>query len=247
MAKYEIIPLVLGNLEVDKSTMMYFMDYGTRIKLPVVFFYIKGAGKNILVDTGASAEVNRKYCPDELPSDIESFEEALGRHGLEPEDIDIVIQTHLHHDHVGNTVKCTKAKVIVQEDELRFALAPHPLFANLYGIDLIRGLRFQPVRGDTEIVSGIKVILTPGHTPGGQSVAVETAKGTAIITGFCCIGETFEVSPETMKLNPGWLVHTPGIHTDALAAFDNALKVKGLADILVPNHALELMETEAIP
>lgn len=247
MAKYEIIPLVLGTLAVDKSFMMYFTDCGTRIELSVVFFYIKGGEKNILVDTGAPAKGTEKYCPIEPISEFQSFEEALGKQGLKPEDIDIVIQTHLHWDHVANTAKCTKAKVIVQEDELRFALAPHPLFANLYGIELIRGLRFQPVRGDTEIASGIKVLLTPGHTPGVQSVAIETAKGTAIITGFCCISETFEVSPETRELNPGWLVYTPGIHTDALAAFDSALKVKGLADILVPNHALDLGEIETIP
>lgn len=247
MAKYEIIPLVLGKLPIDKSHMMYFTGCGTEIVLPVVFFYIKGAEKNILVDSGAPAENTEKYCPVEPITEIQSFEEALGKQGLKPEDIDIVIQTHLHWDHCANTAKCTKAKVIVQEDELRFALAPHPVEAGMYGVEFLQGVKFQPIKGDTEIVDGIKVLLTPGHTPGGQSVAIETAKGTAIITGFCCIRETFEVSPETMETIPSWLVYTPGIHTDAMAAFDSALKVKGLADILVPNHALELMEMKTIP
>jgi len=247
MAKYEIIPLVLGNIEIDKSAMMYFMDCGTKIKIPVVCFYVGGGEKHILVDTGAPAATSQKHCPTDPVTDIQSFEEALGKLGLKPEDIDIIIQTHLHHDHVGNASKCTKAEIIVQEDEIRFALAPHPLFANLYDKDLTQGLRLRPVRGDTEVVDGIKVLLTPGHTPGSQSVAIETAKGTAIITGFCCISETFKVPSETRELFPSWLVYTPGIHTDALAAFDSSLKVKGLADILVPNHALELMEIEKIP
>jgi glyoxylase-like metal-dependent hydrolase (beta-lactamase superfamily II) len=117
----------------------------------------------------------------------------------------------------------------------------------LYDTDLIRRLRFEPVKGDAEIVGGIKVLFTLGHTPGAQSVAVETAKGTAIITGFCCIGDTFTVPAEVREILPHWLVYTPGIHTDALAAFDSALRVKEAADILVPNHDPALMNAAAIP
>ena len=247
ITKHEIIPMVLGKIGVDKSAMLYLTDYGIKINLPVTFFYIKGAEKNILVDTGCPAEISKIYHPNDPVNDTQSFEQALGNQGLKPDDIDVVIQTHLHYDHCANTGKCTKAKVIVQEDEIRFALAPHPLFAGLYLKHLIRGLKFQPVNGDTEIVNGVKVLLTPGHTPGGQSVAVETANGTAIITGFCSIRETFEIRPETAEIFPSWLVHTPGIHTDALAAFDSVLKTKRLADILVPNHALELEKIEKIP
>lgn len=247
MNKYEIIPLVLANIELDKSKMTYLANFGVMISLPVISFYIKGAKENILVDTGSSAALTTKYEPDQPARDVQSFEEALGKQGLEPEDIDIVIQTHLHHDHIGNTAKCKKAKVIVQEDELRFALAPHPLFATIYPIELLQGLRFQPVSGDTEITDGIRTLLTPGHSPGTQSVAIETNQGTAIITGFCSIRETFEVPADTMKLLPRWLVYTPGCHTDALAAFDSALKVKGLADILIPSHEPTLQDTEKIP
>ena len=247
MAEYEIIPLVLGKLPIDKSFMTYLSGCGTRIELSVVSFYVKGGNKNILVDTGAPVKGTEKYWSIEPMSEVQTFEEALGKQGLKPKDIDIVIQTHLHWDHVANTAKCTRAKAIVQEDELRFALAPHPLQAGMYGVEFLQGLKFQLVRGDTEIVDGIKVLLTPGHTPGSQSVAIETTKGTAIIAGFCCVRETFEVSPDDMQAIPGWLVYTPGIHTDALAAFDNAVKIKGLADILVPNHEPELVEIEKIP
>jgi glyoxylase-like metal-dependent hydrolase (beta-lactamase superfamily II) len=247
MAKYEIIPMVLGRLGEDKSAMMYFTDYGVKINLPVVFFYIKGGEKNILVDTGCPAVISKVYHPNDPVSDIQSFEEALAKQGLKPEDIDIVIQTHLHYDHCANTGKCTNARVIIQEDEIRFALAPHPVFAGMYFKHLLKDLRFQPVKGDTEIVSGVKVLFTPGHTVGCQSVAVETTKGTAIITGFCSIRQTFEVPPETAKLFPTWFVHTPGIHTDALAAFDSALRVKWLADILIPSHEPELEKIEKIP
>ena len=246
MAKYEIIPLVLGSLETDKSMMMMFMECGTKINIPIVSFYIKGAKKNILVDTGCPADVMMKYWPAPA-SDTQSFEEALEKLGLKPGDIDIVIHTHLHFDHCGNTSKCTNAKVVVQEDELKFALSPHPVYTMLYIRNMLERLNFYPVKGDTEIVEGVKVLHTPGHTPGAQSVAIDTAKGTAIITGFCCIRETFEVPDEVRQLFPYWLVYTPGINTNSLEAFDSALKVKGLADILIPLHDLELGKVKKIP
>jgi glyoxylase-like metal-dependent hydrolase (beta-lactamase superfamily II) len=247
MVKYEIIPLVVGELEADKSDMMYFKDRGINIKMPVVSFYIKGGKQNILVDTGAPVDILEKYHPGKPVREVQSFETALGSQGLTPDDIDIVIQTHLHFDHCGYTARCRSAKVIVQEDELKFALAPHPVCALPYSAELLQGLRLQTVAGDVDITEGIRVLLTPGHTPGGQSVAIETPKGTAIITGFCSIDETFNVSAEIRALNPGLLVYAPGFHTDAILAFESALRVKGLADILVPSHSLELKATKTIP
>ena len=246
MTKYEIIPLVLADLETDKSDMMYLMERGVMIHIPVVSFYIKGGDKRILVDTGASAEIISKYHSAPV-RDVQSFEAALDKHGLKPDDIDVVIQTHLHFDHCGNTSKCRRATVIVQEAELRFALNPHPVCSVPYGSALLQGLRFQQVRGDTEIFDGIRLLSTPGHTPGGQSVAIETEKGIAIIAGFCSISETFNVSPEARALMPGLLVYAPGIHTDAIVGFESAVKVKGLADILIPPHALELKDIKSFP
>ena len=242
--EYKILPLVLGSIELDKSAMTYFAYCGTKIRIPIVCFYIQGGDKHILVDAGAPAAVSQKHCPIDPVTDIQSLEEALGKIDLTPDDIDIVIQTHLHHDHVGNTAKCRRAKVIVQEDELRFALSPHPLFANLYGIDLLQGVNFCPIKGDADIADGIRVLLTPGHTMGSQSVCIRTSQGQAIITGFCSIKETFEVPAEVKEMLPNWLVFTPGIHTDPLASFDNALKIKGMADILIPNHSMELLHRE---
>lgn len=246
MKKYRIVPLPIGTLEVDKSFMTYFTDPGVPITIPTISFFIEGGEKNILVDTGASAEIIKKHWPGPV-SDVQSFEEALAKLDRKPEDIDIIIQTHLHFYHAGNNSKCKNAKVIIQEEELRFALAPHPLFAPNYDLELIKGVSFYPVKGDTEIVDGIKVISTPGHSPGTQSVAVETAEGTAIITGFCCIQKNFEIEPELQEMIPSWLVLTPGIHTDSLAAFDSAHKIKGMADILIPCHEPSLMQMNAIP
>jgi N-acyl homoserine lactone hydrolase len=245
--KYEIIPMPLCYNQIDKSFMTYFVDCGTPIRVPIFSFYIKGAEKNILVDTGCPAWILDKYLHPPSCSDIQSFEKALDKQDLKPGDIDMVIHTHLHLDHDGYTRQCTNAELIVQEDELKFAESPHPLWAAIYPKELTEGLNFQTVKGDNEIVDGIKVLFTPGHTPGTQSVAVATAKGTAIITGFCVIRENFEVAAEIQEIYPSWVVYTPGFHCDALAAFDSMVRVKELADILVPCHEPELEKTEKIP
>lgn len=179
--------------------------------------------------------------------DIQSFEVALRKQGLRAEDIDIVIQTHLHLDHCGYTRKCVNAKVIVQEDELNFALNPHPLWASIYPRELYEGVNWEAVKGDTDIIDGVKALLTPGHSPGTQSVAIETAKGTAIVTGFCCIRENFEVPREVTELYPTWTVLAPGFHNDVLAAFDSVLRIQRMADLIVPDHEPELFKIEKIP
>lgn len=247
MRHYEIMPMVLSYITIDKSGMTFFRDCGTRVRLPIVSFYIKGAKKNILVDTGVSATILEKYHQGDPVGDIQSFEGALAKQGLKPEDVDIVIETHLHLDHCGYTQKCVNAHVIVQEDELNFALNPHPLWASIYPKELYEGVNWEPIKGDLEIVQGVRALLTPGHSPGTQSVAVETNKGTAVITGFCCIRENFEVPREITELYPTWTVFAPGFHTDVLAAFDSVLRIQQMANLIVPNHEPELFQIKRIP
>ena len=84
MTKYEIIPLVLADLETDKSDIMYLIKRGVMIHIPVVSFYIKGGDQHILVDTGASAEIISRYHSAPV-RDVQSFEAALKKQGLRPE------------------------------------------------------------------------------------------------------------------------------------------------------------------
>ncbi len=238
-----IKPLIISNIGLNKSLMTYFMNFDQNIMMPVVSWYVRAGDKDVLIDTGASAETIKKYWHGEA-EDVQSFEDALAKIGKKPEDIDYVIQTHLHFDHCANTEKCKNAKVIVQKKELEFAYSPHPLFAPIYDKEFYKNLKFITVEGDVEVLPGIKVIYAPGHTPGTQAVAIETDAGLAVISGFCAINAVFE-PPEEIKA--AWPVITPGIHCDALAAFDSALKVKGIADILIPQHEIEFAKRESIP
>jgi metal-dependent hydrolase (beta-lactamase superfamily II) len=246
MKTYKIMPLALSILEGDLSVLTYRFNYGQRLKAPIYCFYIEGADKHILVDTGANAEYGTKYRPELPIEDVQSFEDALGSVGVKPSDIDLVIATHLQWDHIAN--RCTNAKVVVQEEELRFALAPHPILAPTYHKHLFNGLNFVPVRGHHEIAPGIELIPAPGHTPGCQAVSVNTTKGKAIITGFCSTFANFEppkdASNEIQAITP---VISPGIHLNAVEAFESTLYIKGLADILIPVHEPSFMKVKSIP
>ena len=243
MKKYRIRPLPIISMEGHMPVFTYRMNYDQKVKAPIYSWYIEGADKNIIVDTAVEAKFMSDFRGFET-EEIQSFDNALASVGLKPDDIDIVIQTHLHYDHCGHTQKCKNAKVIVQEDEIKFALSPHPAMLNLYYRPFFKDLKFYIVQGRCEIVPGVEVIPVPGHSPGAQAVSVDTEKGKAIISGFCSIRLNFEPPDEVKEM---WPVLTPGTHSNPLDAFDSALMIKGLADILIPQHEPAYLNVKSIP
>lgn len=237
MTDYTIHPLVIGANETDQGIMTYLRGYGKRIWIPIYAFYLEGGDERILVDTGLEQFVVPEEVGREYGLEILEFEDALETVGLKPEDIDLIIHTHLHNDHCENDYKCTNARIVVQKKEYEFFLNPHPLDHRYYS-DLLDGLNVQQVDGDTVLKEGIELIFTPGHTPGGQSVAVQTKAGKAIITGFCCNDQNFPASGPVI---------TPGVHTNALDAFESTKKIREMADILIPLHDLSVGRQKSIP
>jgi N-acyl homoserine lactone hydrolase len=237
MTEYVIHPLVVGLNETDQGIMTYLKGYGKRIYLPIYVFYLAGGPEKILVDTGLEQFMVPPGVAEELGLDILEFEDALAKYDLAPEDIDIVIHTHLHNDHCENDYKCTKARVFVQQKELEFFQNPHPI-DHRYFPDLLDDVEVVTVTGDTEIVPGVSVLLTPGHTPGGQSVVVNTSQGRAVITGFCCNEQNFPASGPVVPC---------GVHINVIDAYESARRVKEVADILIPLHDLAVGRQGSIP
>jgi N-acyl homoserine lactone hydrolase len=159
----------------------------------------QAARENYLVDTGMESErfAARKY----KTVHIQTLDEGLNKLGLEVGDIDYVIFTHAHHDHIANLRRFPQAKAIIQRAELEEARNPFeytkPRLPADYP-DLIKRVRWEIVEGDIVIDKNIELIFTPGHSAGGQSVAVKTSQGLAIITGFDCVQENFD-PPEEIK------------------------------------------------
>ncbi len=237
MAVYHIHPLVVGINETDQGILTYLKGYGKRIYLPIYVFYLEGGPERILVDTGMEQFMVPPGVEEELGLEILEFEDALAKFGLKPEDIDIIIHTHLHNDHCENDYKCTNARVYVQKREYEFFKNPHPA-DHRYFPDLLDENEVVTVDGDAEIVPGIRVVLTPGHTVGGQSVVVDTPKGRAVITGFCCNDQNFPSSGPAVP---------PGVHLNLLEAYESAQRVRQLGDILIPNHDLSVGRRRTIP
>jgi len=237
MQEYTIHPLVVGANETDQGIMTYLRDYGKRIWIPIYVFYVKGGEKNILVDTGLEQFVVPEDLGKTYGFDVIEFEEALATVQLKPDDINVIIHTHLHNDHCENDYKCSNAKVYVQKAEMDFFRDPHPLDHRYYS-DVLDGVDVVEVDGDANILDGIDVIFSPGHTVGGQSVSINTSEGKAIITGFCCNDKNFP------KTGPAI---APGVHINATEAYDSIQKIKEMADILIPLHDLEVGKKESIP
>jgi N-acyl homoserine lactone hydrolase len=238
--KHRIRPLEIVVIqEAPLPGMTYLSGFGEVTTTNGYIWYIEGPKENIIVDTGGKAETIRMLG---IPAkDVQSPENALGKLGLKCKDIGAVILTHLMSDHFEYAGKFENARFVVQKDELDYARNPHPLMQYFYLPiqDLLDEVNFDVVEGDREIVSGVKVLLTPGHSPGSQSVAIETEKGTAVITGFCCINENF--------VEGVWPVTPPGIHINATQAYDSMLKVKEIADIVIPLHESTFAKKDIIP
>jgi glyoxylase-like metal-dependent hydrolase (beta-lactamase superfamily II) len=90
--------------------------------------------------------------------------------GMKPEDVDIVVNSHLHFDHAGNNGALPRATFIVQRDHLAHAKG-RPNFPGVYWD--VPGLMYVPADGRTTVAKGVEVVPTPGHAPGHQSLVLD--------------------------------------------------------------------------
>jgi glyoxylase-like metal-dependent hydrolase (beta-lactamase superfamily II) len=167
-----------------------------RIELGLNCLLIQTPDNKILVDTGIGEKLKERF------KDIYRVErdfgliEVLHRRGIEPEDIDKVINTHLHFDHCGgNTVKkggksvptFPNAQYIIQRQEWYDAIHPNERTKASYlkenFVPLEENDQLLLVDGEQEVSKGVKVIVTNGHTQGHQSVLIESNGSKAIYFG----------------------------------------------------------------
>ncbi len=246
----------------EKSRFTYLNFYGQKVDIPYIIWRIEGSDKNILIDAGCSAKdyyrVIKEGSDEKFVAggeqfkdvtDVTTFEDGLAAWGLKPEDIDVIILTHLHWDHLMNAEKCKNAKLVVQEEEWKFALHHHQImdfaFAPRWYYEQMRNLEF--VNGDVEYMPGIRLIFTPGHTPGGQSVAVNTKNGEYVVSGYCAINDNF-YPPKAIQDAIGYPIIPATVHTDSIKAYESSLKlVQMFGDKVLPSHEETLMNVKRIP
>lgn len=237
MSLYRIHPIVMGTKIFDKSMMTYQYGTGETYTIPIYCWYIEGGDRKILVDTGEMSPIQSKDRERSIGGRIYTFEEGLDRWKLKPEDVDVIIHTHLHNDHCENDYKCVNAEIYVHEKELKRIHNPHALdyrYLEDYLEDVEENGQIRPVQTGGDLFPGISVIHTPAHTDGGLTVAIDTEDGKACITGFCVIMENFEPPKEIRAMEME--VIPPGTHVNVYESYNLMLKIKEMADILIPLH-----------
>jgi len=170
-----------GFFSLDKSLVVYMKYMGEKYEAaikPLLIF--TDQSEKVLVDTGIGnlPEPHKKFFPVKRKVD-ETLKLQLMKHGLKPDDIDVVVNTHLHFDHCGNNKLFGKAHFIVQKAELEYAYAPERFQQTAYVREFfdVKGLNYETVRGRLRVCDGVTVIPSSGHSVGHQSVVVEGSDG----------------------------------------------------------------------
>src|ERR1700751_5268206 len=165
---------------------------------PVHGFVVTRGDDAILVDTGVGGP---QQALDDWRVVNRSVADALAELDLSPADISLVINTHLHFDHCGQNAVFKHAPFYVQRTELDRARCETP---DLSGWFDFMGARFELLDGDAEILPGLSVIATPGHTTGHQCVSVETGDGKPdLLIGGAAYPPREYPGPLDQKLPPG--------------------------------------------
>jgi glyoxylase-like metal-dependent hydrolase (beta-lactamase superfamily II) len=132
-----------------------------------------------LFDNGVgfgNAEVDSTFSPR-----VTAIEDALDRHGIALADITGVANCHLHFDHSGQNVRIPKGvPIFVQRAE--WAKVDEPDYTVPEWID-VAGLAYEVVDGELEVAPGLRLIPTPGHTEGHQSLVLDSPEGTVVLAG----------------------------------------------------------------
>jgi glyoxylase-like metal-dependent hydrolase (beta-lactamase superfamily II) len=145
---------------------------------PVYGFLVAHAAGPVVVDTGVGeghAGIESLYRPERRP-----LADHLSPLKIAPADVVLVINTHLHFDHCGDNRLFPGTPIVVQRAE--YEAAQEPAYTVPAWVDF-PGARFRLLDGEAEVLPGLRVVPTPGHTPGHQSIVLETDGGPVIIAG----------------------------------------------------------------
>lgn len=229
---YRIVALRMGEFDTDRASMLLGTDFGTRLRIPFNAFAVDGGPERVVIDTGVhdAAWVNRMVGPYRRGEDEDVAPALLRAVGWKPEDVEVVINTHLHYDHCGRNAQFTRARFYVHAAEWEAAADPVPsqrvfYLSSLYDRSAVDFFAWKLVYGVQEVLPGIVVFPTPGHSVGHQSVAVNTAEGLVVVAGDAAN------LLDNLSLNV-----VPGIIVDVAAGYRSLAAIRRIADAVIPGH-----------
>jgi len=194
LAGVTITPILVAELLVEDG------------RMPVNVHLIDHPDGRILVDTGMT-ELH------DAVADMDPILTPLTEHPIDLATIDLVVNTHLHFDHCGGNHLFAGTPIHVQRQELDDALNEDEYTIREWV--QAPGVHYVQHEGDFELLPGVRVVATPGHTRGSQVVVVELDDGPVVIAGDTAVwfGELDEPSNDAQRqilaLNPTtvWLSH----------------------------------------
>jgi glyoxylase-like metal-dependent hydrolase (beta-lactamase superfamily II) len=241
--QYEVYAIKYSTREAKASEHFYgHADPHENYSMPMDYYIwlIKSGQQAIVVDTGFNEKVakerNRTFlrCPASV----------LEKLGVDPTSVPLVIITHMHYDHLGNLDKFPNSTFVVQESEMafwtgKFASKPHFLH-HITTDDVVHLVkenfkgRVQFVNGSKEILPGITLHKSGGHSAGLQIVEVNTEKGNVVLAS--------DVTHYYKNINedrPFWVVtNLPEMYE----AFDLVNSLAESPELIIPGHDPMVME-----
>lgn len=256
---WTIYPLDLGICGVDRSENTFRAHIGEIADARFLAYYITDGKTKCMIEGGLpDPEWSKKYHGYTRPqiSDEQRLENQLAKRGVKPEEIEYVFLTHLHWDHAMGLEKFVNAKIFVSNTELTYAVDPLPCHWGGYEspamgltppfLKVMPQIQTVPME-KKEIIPGITMFPTPGHTIGSMSIAVETADGPYVFAGdaVACY-ENLQGNPAK---NQKYLML--GIFVDMFAAwksFDDIMEMaNGKMDHVFPGHEKAILEHDHYP
>lgn len=187
-----IRPLLTATHRYDKSLSTRGRGHGEIIEAPILAYLIETQNGRILYDVGCDYQKikdpeygARYYDPSVFMWGVPEMREDqrlshhLERLGLTPADIDVIFLGHLHFDHMGGLGDVPGPEVHVQEEELLAAQSGED--SAVFKDELMNQRSYRIQRGEYEVTSGVRALMSPGHTAGHMSLYVEPGRGSPVI------------------------------------------------------------------
>jgi N-acyl homoserine lactone hydrolase len=200
----QVLPLLLGySLSSDQGN----IGFGA-------VYLVRSGGRCALFDTGPTGRRR-------------ALRRALARHGLGPTDVEVVVLSHAHYDHLQNADLFTRADVLLHPAESRALAAADPAdpVCPPWSRAVLAGLAVHPAVDGAEVLPGVRLVALPGHTEGSVGLRVETAEGVAVLTG--------DAVSSARALREG---RCTTVGFSAAEAAESLRRVARSADLVFPGH-----------
>lgn len=187
---YEVTAIRYGSLRAHRSELFHGFERGEpdkEIEMAYYLWLLRDSSRTVLVDTGfdpAVAARRGRVC------EVEPLA-ALAAHGVAPEQVDAVVITHFHYDHIGNVGAFPAAELIVSRRELEFWTGPaarEPRFATHVEPAEVEAVaaavasgRGRTTAGEEEVLPGVRSVEVGGHSPGQLVLVVSTGAGSVVL------------------------------------------------------------------